>query len=319
MALFLPSLALDTTLVPFATIAIAMIGVTIFVFGKMLPSDGQPPLLTHALLALSVLVGGSLLLLSLVFVYLDPNGADAWTWVLMAFNGMMMPPVGIWMIGVILFRERRIGTAGWTWPALLAITTAGSEATMGILFVLAPASSPPSALLTLAGGLTSIWFFWSMSAVMLALLLWAPLSRVERLALLALGASAVVAPWVTAFPTVGGAAMGAIMAVIFLRLLAPLRRLEVRVAEVGVLFGLAVAFLVTAIAGFAVAATGGAAVADLAFGGTMGVVMAVEIAYLFRRFYHGSAYAPWVPRARAAGSRAPVPVSAGAIVAPWDR
>ena len=297
MSLPLPPLSIDATLVPFATVALAMVGVTIFLFGKVLPSDGRPPLLTQMVLALAVLGGGSLLILALLFVFLNPNGTDAWTWVLMAFNFMMMTPAGIWFIGVVVFRDRRIRTDSWFWPATLAVVTTGSEALMGILFVTGSASAPPGLAAAFAQGLASIWFFWSMAGVMSALLLWAPLARIERRALLALTLSAVVAPWVTAFPTVGGAAMATIMTLVFVLLLRPLLRGDMARGEVGFLFGLAGAFLAMAIAGLSVAATSGSTAADLGFGATMGAVMGVEIAYLFRRFYHGMAHAPWVARA----------------------
>ncbi len=297
MELPLPPLSIDATLVPFAVVAISMIGVTIFLLAKILPSDGRPPLVTQMVLALAVLAGGSLLILALLFVFLNPNGTDSWTWVLMSFNFMMMAPAGIWFIGVILFRDRRVRTDSWAWPATIATVTTGSEALMGVLFVTGVAASTPDLATALAEGLTSVWFFWSMAGVMAALLLWAPLSRIERRALSALTLSAAVAPWVTAYPTVGGAAMGAIMAVVFVLLLRPLLGGEVAGREVGLLFGLAGAFLAMAIAGLVVAATGGRTLADLGFGGTMGAVMAVEIAYLFRRFYHGAAHSPWVARA----------------------
>lgn len=317
MDLPLPPLSMDANLVPFAVVALAMIGVTIFLLGKVLPSDGRPPLVSQAVLALAVLAGGSVLLLALLLVFVNPNGYDAWTWVLMAFNFMMMAPVGIWFIGVVFLRERRIRTQGWAWPAVIALVTTGSEALMGVLFAQGDASGPLGLLTAGALGLSSIWFFWSMAAVMAALVAWAPLSRVERRALLAFIASAAVAPWVTAFPTIGGAAMGSVMVVFLLLLVRPFLRGQVERVEVGLLFGLAGAFLATAVAGFFVAALGGAPLANLAFGATMGTVMAVEIAYLFRRFYHGAPYAPWIPRR---GDRpAPGEWVAGRAPLPTDR
>jgi hypothetical protein len=304
MELPLPPIAFDATLVPFAMVALSMIGVTIFLLGKVLPADGRPPLVTQMLLALSVLAGGSLLLLALLFVFLNPNGTDSWTWVLLSFNFMMMFPAGIWFVGLIAFRDRRIATDGWLWPAAISLATTGSEATMGVLFVVGVSTAPASGLLALSQGLSSVWFFGSMAAVMAALVLWAPLSRIERRALTALTLSAVVAPWVTAFPTIGGGAMGALMAVVFLLLLRPLLRGEVAPSEVGLLFGLAGAFLASAVAGLAVAVSSGTPTADLGFGATMGIVMAVEIAYLCRRFYHGASFLPSLARA---GSSRPEP------------
>lgn len=296
MPLPVPPISLDATLLPFALIAVSMVGVTVFVLGKVIPADGRPPLMSQMALALAVIGGGSLLLLSLVLVFVNPNGTAAWTWVLLSFNFMMMVPAGLWFIGVILFRDRRIGPESWTWPVGVALLTTGSEVLMGILFVIGDSVPAPSLLPALAGGLGSVWFFWSMSAVMAALLFWAPLGRTERRALEALTAAAVVGPWVTAFPTIGGGAMGVLMTAIFVVLARSLLRGGVASEEVRLFLALGTAFLATALAGLSVAVSGGSLSADLAFGGTMAVVMAVEVAYLFRRFYHGTSFAPWVRR-----------------------
>ena len=105
---------------PYAGIAIPMIAITIVVLGLLLRTERGPPLLTQVLLALSVLLGGTLLLLALLFVFLDSDGTTAWTWVLVAFNFMMMVPLGLWFIGLIVFRDRRMKPRGWSWPLSLA-------------------------------------------------------------------------------------------------------------------------------------------------------------------------------------------------------
>ncbi len=305
MGLPLPPIPVNGTLLPFAVIALSMIAVTIFLFGKVLPADGQPPLVTQVLLALAVLGGGSVLLLSLVFVFVNTNGAAAWTWVLLAFNFMMMFPVGLWFVGLVLFRDRRIDLNGWRWPVAISTVATGSEVLMGVLFVFAGSAATPTALGSLSLGLSSVWFFWSMAAVMAALVLWAPLAPAERTALVGLTVAAVLGPWVTAWPTVGGGAMGVLMVVVFLWLVRALALGRVGSAELPFLFGLAGAFLAMAVTGFLVAALDGSAVSSLVFGGTMGVVMAVEITYLFRRFYHGAEFPPWL--GRRVDSEAPSP------------
>lgn len=317
MPLPIPPIALDATLVPFAAIAVSMVAITIFVFGKVIPADGQPPLVSQMTLALAVLGGGSLLLLSLVFVFVNSNGAAAWTWVLLAFNFMMMVPTGLWFVSVILFRDRRIRPGDWTWPVAVALMTTGSEVLMGVLFAIGDTAPVPGFLESLAGGLVSVWFFWSMAAVMIALLLWAPLARVERRALEALTAAAVIGPWVTTFPAVGGGAMGVLMAAILVALARPLLRGEVAREEVRLFLALGAAFLVTALAGLLVAASGGSLVADLAFGATMATVMAAEVAYLFGRFYRGAPFAPWVRRGTA--PRPATEWSAGPGSPSWNR
>jgi hypothetical protein len=288
----------SSALAPFAAVAVSMIVVTIFVLGKVLPSRGRPPLVTQMTLALAVLGGGSVLLLALVFVFLNPDGTAAWTWVLLAFNFMMMGPAGIWFIGLIVFRDRRVEARDWTWPIALALVTTGSEALMGFLFALGGESTPTTTLATLSLGLSSVWFFWSMAVIMAALVLWAPLAPVERWALVALTGTAAIAPWITSYPTVGGIAMTALMGAILAYLVRTLGvRSRARLDEVGLLIGLAVAFLAMALAGLALVATGGSVAAVLAFGTVMGVVMGVEIAYLVRRYYIGSPETPWLSRA----------------------
>ncbi len=293
----LPPIGVTDGLLPFAAVAISMIAITVFVFGQVLPRDGRAPLVTQMLLALAVLGGGSVLLLSLVLVFLNPNGTSAWTWVLLAFNFMMMAPAGIWFIGLIIFRDRRVRVDDWSWPAVIALVTTGSEVLMGLLFVIGAPSPPSSVLATFALGLSSIWFFWSMAAIMLALLLWAPLAPIEHGALVALTASAAMGPWVTTFPLVGGAGMAVLMLGIFVYLVRALSR-SVRAApsEAALLVGLAVAFLAMALSGTAIALTGGSDVAVIGFGAVMSVVMSAEIAYLVRRFYLGPPAAPWIHR-----------------------
>ncbi len=321
-ALGLPPVGVNSSLITFVVVALSMIVITIFVLGQILPVRGRPPLVTQALLALMVIFSGSVLLLSLLFVFLNSNGTSSWTFVLLAFNFMMVGPAGIWFIGLIAFRDRRIDRTSPLWPASIALVTTGSEVTMGVLFVVADAGAAGPALPTLAGGLTSLWFFWSMAAVMFALVVWAPLAPVERGALVALSSSAVLGPWVTAYPTVGGLAMGLLMTGVFVWLLRELLRPDrVKVGELPLLEGLAAAFLATAVSGFAVVATGGQDVADLAFGLVMAVVMTIEIAYLFRRFYQGVPGAPWIERVpdedevetTPSGSAGPSPTAPGAL------
>jgi len=291
-----PSLLFTSSLVPFAVIAIAMIGITVFLLGKVLPANGAPPLITQMVIALGVLGGGSVLLLSLLFVFLNPNGAESWTFVLLAFNFMMMFPAGIWFVGLVLFRDRRVDPHGWFWPVVLALVATGSEALMGVLFAYGVVGGPTATIPALANGLSSVWFFWSMAAIMAALLLWAPLGVVERYALLTLLGASVFAPWVTSFPLVGGLLMAGWMAGAFVALARALFRGQVLPDEATVLVAVAAAFLTMTAAGLLVAATHGSVVAALVFGLVMGVIMGVELAYLIRRYYRGRMARPWVAR-----------------------
>ncbi|HYB79873.1 MAG TPA: hypothetical protein VEG66_08995 [Thermoplasmata archaeon] len=291
-----PSLLFTTSLVPFAVIAVSMIGITVFLLGKVLPANGAPPLVTQMVLALAVLGGGSVLLLSLLFVFLNPNGTESWTFVLLAFNFMMMFPAGIWFVGLVLFRDRRVDPRGWFWPVTLALVATGSEALMGVLFSYGVVGGPTSTVPALATGLSSVWFFWSMAAIMAALLVWAPLGVVERYALLTLLGASVFAPWVTSFPLVGGLLMAGWMSVAFVALARALLRGRVHPDEGPVLVAVAAAFLAMTAAGLLVTITAGSVLAVLTFGVLMGVIMGVEAAYLIRRYYRGRMARPWLAR-----------------------
>ncbi|HXY47012.1 MAG TPA: hypothetical protein VEK13_03830 [Thermoplasmata archaeon] len=304
MDLPLPPLPMPPDPLAYVIIAVAMVAITIFVLGKILPADGRPPLLTQLTLGLSVIFGGSILLLSLLYVFLNSNGTTTWTFVLLAFNFMMMVPAGLWFVSLILFRDRRISAQSWSWPAVLALDTAGAEVIMGILFAYGGSSTPLSVLTSFALGLTSVWFLWSMAAVMGAILLWAPVSRLERGSLFGLTLAAVVAPWVTPYPTVGGILMGVLMAGLFGTLLRRLLRGSARPEEARFLLGLSAAFLAMTVAGLSVAATQASPIAAMAFGGVMVLVMGIESAYLFWRFYHGPRFPALVRRATDEGTNA---------------
>jgi hypothetical protein len=115
-----------------------------------------------------------------------------------------------------------------------------------------------------------------MAAIMAAMVLWAPLGRAERSALVALTLSAVIGPWVTSYPLAGGVAMTVLMVAAFTVLVRTLSRpVPVRPREVGLLIGLAVAFLAMAVAGLALVGTGGSSLSVLGFGTVMGVAMGV--------------------------------------------
>ncbi|HTT16650.1 MAG TPA: hypothetical protein VMH49_04760 [Thermoplasmata archaeon] len=288
MALPVPAFDLDSTLAPFAAIAVAMVAITVIVLGFVRPTDGRPPLVTQALLALSVVGGGSVLLLALLFVFLDPNGTDAWTWVLLAFNFMMTAPAGLWFVGHILFRDRRILGGAWLWPAALGVAVTGSEVLMGVLFVVGGVNGSIGATAAVAFGLSAVWFFWSMAGVMAPLVLWAPLSPVARAGGWALVAAAVVGPWVRPYPLVGGLAMSALMGAAFVAVLRHLLRGRAAAADAPLLVALASAFLGMTLTGLAVAASGAAVLAVLAFGATMALVMVTEVSYLLRRSYADS-------------------------------
>lgn len=289
----LPVVAVSTGLLSYVIVALAMIGVTIFVLLAILPRRAAPPLWTQAILAFSVISGGSLLLVALLFVFIDTDATTAWTTVLLAFNFMMMFPAGFWFVSHILFEDRRVPAHGWAWPLVFAVAVTGSEVAMGVLFADAGVGHALSGELSLAYGLTSIWFYWSMAAVMGAVLLWVPLSSLERTGSAAVTATAALAPWITAYPLVGGAAGAAVMTVVLLLIARRLLAHRATPTEVGFLMGLTAWFLGMALAAAGLAVGGGAPPASIAFGSVMAVGMVGEVAYLVRRsFGEGATAAP---------------------------
>jgi hypothetical protein len=306
-----PVIGISSALLPFASVALAMIAVTVFVLIKILPRQPDPPLLTHLLLAVSVLSGGSLLLLALLFVFLDPNGTTAWTWVLLAFNFMMMFPVGLWFVSLVLFEDRRISSRGWTWPVVLAVATTGSEVLMGLLFAVGGANGPLSLSAAFALGLSSVWLYWSMAVVMAALIAWAPLSPLERSGSASLALTSVFAPWVAAVPLVGGLAAAAVMGGLFLVVARRLLRHRVSPADLRFLLALNALFLAMAVSAVTLVADGGGDASRILFGTVMVVGMAGEISYLVRQCYRGPSAA--VAPLREADPTRPGPVAAGGL------
>ena len=296
MFLPIPIVGVTSALLAYVVIALSMIGVTVFVLIKILPRQADPPLLTQVVLGLSVIFGGSVLLLALLYVFLTPDGTTAWTWVLLAFNFMMMFPAGFWFVTQILFEDRAIAPASWAWPVTLGLATTGSEVLMGLLFAVAGANGDLSVTSAFALGLSSIWLYWSMAAVMGALLWWAPLSPVERYGSLALALASVSAPWVTAYPLIGGIAAAAVMIGLFLFVARVVLEHRVSATELGFLLALSALFLAMAIAAAGLVADAGRDPSRLAFGAVMAVGMVGEMSYLVRRCYAGPA--PVVPPLR---------------------
>ncbi len=280
----LPPLDVTTAFLPFAVVAVLMVGVTVFVLTQLLSRTGGPVPLTSMTIGVAVLAGSSILLLALLFVFIDPNGTTAWTWVLVAFNFMMMGPAGLWFVSLIVFRDRSVDATSWIWPVVLALATVGSEVLMGVLFAVGGGNAPATVVGALALGLSSIWFDWSMGVVMVALLVWLPLSRVVRGSLAALTTAAFLAPWVVAAPLVGLVGMAVLMIAVFGLLYRRLAtRGELRATDLRIPFGLALAFSLMIAAQLAIVAAPGSDAAALAFGGTMALVMGTEVAFVLHR------------------------------------
>jgi len=270
-------------MLPYALVAIPMVVVEVYLLTQLMPRSGPPPTLTRMLIAGSALIGSAGLLMACLYVILSPN-YSTYTGVFWAFNFMMMAPLGFWVIGVILLRDRPMNPRNPFWPILVAVLATTAEILMGVLFTVG-ASDLYAFLPVMAGTFTTIWFLWSMVAAMAAMLFWIPLAPSVRRPLLGLTLSGVVAPWVVADPLTGSILMTAAMFVTF-GILAFEAWSAVPSARTGLgLSGwIVLSFLATSIAGYQVVLIPGTPAA-LAFGLVMGAVMTGEFAFILWEGY----------------------------------
>lgn len=279
---WLPPLGVTSGLVAYAVVAIVMVVVEVFLLVELLPRQGPPPLLSRMVIGTSALLGSAAFLLALLDYLFFPGSDTATTELLWGLNFMMFVPPGLWVIGVIVFRDRTVNPAGWRWPVLIAVTATAAEVLMGLIFSVS-SPVPLIDLGTVAQSVVSPWFDWSMAAAMGALLVWVPLRPGEHRVLATLVAAAVVAPWVAASPLLGAALMSITMG---LALVIVYRRLVSRAGTGGpdprLLLGVSGAFIVMAAAGWAYLALPGA-LGLLAFGLISMTVMAADLAYLAHR------------------------------------
>ena len=307
MDLVVPGFEATAVLLPYAIIAVTMVVITVVVLGLVLATERRPPLVTQMLLTVAVVGGGSVLLLALVFAFVNTNRTDAWTWVLMAFNFMMAVPVGLWFVAIVVYQDRRVPSRGWVWPLALAAATTASEVLMGVLFAVGEANGGLSTLASFGAGLSSVWYYWSMAAVMAGLLLWARLLPSEKVVARGLLLTALFGPWVSAYPTVGGIAVTVVMAAVVATVLRLVFLRKVGAGEGGLLLGVSVAFLGMTLTGLGLAVSGGSDGSRVAFGLVMGAIMTGEIAYLVRACYGdrpSPVTSPTVREAPAAGKTA---------------
>jgi hypothetical protein len=259
-----PLLPLTADTVPDAIVVVAMVVLEIYLLLQILPRKGPAPTMTRMVIGSSALLSSAGLLMSLSGAALDSN-LSTYTVVLLMFNFMMMGPIGIWLIALVLFQDRRIDPTRWVWPVAIAAMATFSELLMGLVFVAADALGPLDLPTALASTLLSAWYLWSMAAAMVALALWVPLSRAARALLLGYAFSGFVAPVVAVDPGVGLAGMAATMTVsllLFLREVAALTPGELRLGA-----GVVAAFAASMLAAGALVLAPGSFAAEVAFGG----------------------------------------------------
>jgi hypothetical protein len=270
-----PDLTLDVI------IAGAMIVAEVYILTQILPRTGPPPAMTRMVIGSTALVGSSGVLMALLGAYLQSN-LNTYSVVLLAFNGMMLLPPGLWFVSLIVFEDRKIRSESWLWPVAITAMATSAELLMGLFFsVAAGVALDPASVI--AGTLTSVWYLWSMASAMVALLLWVRLDRAIRIPLLGLAAAGIVAPVVPVAPLVGALLMTAGMAVTILVVLQGVRTgRSTGTAGSRVLNGVVTAFLAMSAAGFVLALAPDSVVALLLFGTVMAVAMTAEFLFLVR-------------------------------------
>lgn len=296
-----PSLGDASHVVPLAFVAVAMAGVEVYLLTALLPRDGAPVSVTRLIIALSSLVGSGLFLVSLLAAVLYPWSYTAGIGILLAMNFMMFVPVGLWMIGTIVYRDRPIHATSRVWPVVIGATVVGSEVLMSILFSVEIGAATVR-LPDLESAFTSPWLYWPMAAVMAALLVWTRPPAREGRAIGALIAVTAVAPWLTVAPAWAGGAMAAVMAFGFIDLFEGLvRRPVVPPGDLRFAIGVGTAYLLMAVGELALVASPSTGVGPAVFGGTMLAVMLGEVTWIVARVYHGTADEPAVVWTREAG------------------
>jgi hypothetical protein len=191
-------------------IVVGMVVVEIFLLTRIIPRSGPPATLALMVIGTSELLGSAGLLMALVGAFFQSN-LTTYTVVLFMFNFMMLTPPGLWVIAVIIYHDRRIDTTSWFWPVAIVTLATTAEVLMGLLFTVVSGSTPTIPVV-LAGTLNSAWYFWSMGAAMVALLVWVRFEPIVRYPLLGLAGSAAVAPWVVVDPVAGALLMAGVIA-----------------------------------------------------------------------------------------------------------
>jgi uncharacterized membrane protein len=266
-------------------IVVGMVVVEIFLLTRIIPRSGPPATLALMVIGTSELLGSAGLLMALVGAFFQSN-LTTYTVVLFMFNFMMLTPPGLWVIAVIIYHDRRIDTTSWFWPVAIVTLATTAEVLMGLLFTVVSGSTPTIPVV-LAGTLNSAWYFWSMGAAMVALLVWVRFEPIVRYPLLGLAGSAAVAPWVVVDPVAGALLMAGVMTVTYLGCYSLLRSTpQVTPTQLRVVLSVVGAFLAMTAGGFAVAVAGASIPSEILFGSIMSVVMVAEFLVLVREGLH---------------------------------
>jgi hypothetical protein len=196
-----------------AILAGLMAGGNSYIFVQFFPRGGGSPNLGRAILVAGLLGSSLCVWLAVMWAVVVPS-FGAWLAVFLGMNSMMVA-VGVWFVAIFLrAEEKQVPSGSWGWAATLALLVIGNELFMGTSFVGAVggpgallAGNTPAIVSGFTASVNSLWFFWAMLANLTWLVLWLPLERNEKEALIGLSAITVVGPWVLWSPIWGTVAL----------------------------------------------------------------------------------------------------------------
>ncbi|MFZ1022915.1 MAG: hypothetical protein WAN87_02115, partial [Thermoplasmata archaeon] len=247
--------------VALAILAGLMAGGNSYIFVQFFPRAGGTPNLGRAILVAGLLGSSLCVWLAVMWAVVVPS-FGAWLAVFLGMNSMMVA-VGVWFVAIFLrAEEKRVPSGSWGWAATLSLLVVGNELFMGTSFVGAVGGpgallvgSTPAVISGFTASVNSLWFFCAMLANLTWLVLWLPLVRREKEALLGLSAITIVGPWVLWSPLWGTLTLVLVAAVVALLVLRSFRATAhptVRYSRIvmGTLAGLATVAVAASLAGF---------------------------------------------------------------------
>jgi hypothetical protein len=208
---------ITSTTLPFAAVAVGMIGLNLYIIYRLLAGHSVPALSTFVLGA-AVLVSQAVFWGGVAY-YLEVPTVDGFVIFSLAIQFMMVP-VGVWFVSLVFEEgEHPVRAKSALWPVVLALLLLFNELLMSWAFAALVPGSLPAGLSTLTSAgqallvaSSTAWYYWPMGVSMLVLVRWSGLALSDRRALYTLTLSAFVAPWAFEVPLVGACAMAAVMA-----------------------------------------------------------------------------------------------------------
>ncbi|MFZ0699105.1 MAG: hypothetical protein WAN74_02795 [Thermoplasmata archaeon] len=203
---------------PLGLVAIAMVGLNLYILHRLLLDRPRPPVSTFVL-GVGVLVTQLVLWAGVGYYLFVPTVGG---FVLFAIAAQfMMVPIGIWFVALILQQSRRAIVPGSLAVAVtIGLLLFANEYLMSIAFLpLAPPAFAGTIWFTgnpiefLAAPLVTLWYCWPMGVTMAALLWWTHLPSADARAVGALTTTAFVAPWIPESPLAGAIATAVVMSV----------------------------------------------------------------------------------------------------------